>query len=157
LWCIAAAIVRDRALADDTVQEAAVVALGKLDEFDPGTSFSAWAGQIVRYVALNQRRSGLRSRVRATDPTVLAATSPAAEVEAGRDGGLPAGRLSEALDTLEETARACLLMRTDTGLSYKQISEALGIPEGTAMSHVHRSRQALRTKLGDAGSGGAER
>src|SRR5205085_11053883 len=56
LWCIAAAIVKDRTLAHDVVQEAAVVALRKIDEFDPRTSFAAWAGQIVRFVALNARR-----------------------------------------------------------------------------------------------------
>src|SRR5436190_11505203 len=61
LWCIAAAIVKDRTLAHDVVQEAAVVALRKLDEFDARTSFAAWASQIVRFVAMNERRRGIRA------------------------------------------------------------------------------------------------
>src|ERR1043165_6452239 len=44
LWCIAAAVVGDRAQADDVLQEAAVVALGKLGQFDPASNFSAWMG-----------------------------------------------------------------------------------------------------------------
>ncbi len=56
-------------------------------------------------------------------------------------------RLLGALKTLGETPRACLLLRTVEEMSYREISEILGIPEGTAMSHVHRTRQALRERL----------
>ena len=52
-----------------------------------------------------------------------------------------------ALHTLEDTARACLLLRTVEGMPYREISVALDIPEGTAMSHVHRSRQSMRRIL----------
>ncbi len=56
LWYVAAAIVGDRARAEDVLQEAAMIALGKLDTFEAGTSVQAWLAQIVRYVALNHRR-----------------------------------------------------------------------------------------------------
>ena len=62
LWCVAAAIVGDRDRAQDVLQEAAMIALGKLDAYEPGTSFRAWLAQIVRYVALNQRRRTARRR-----------------------------------------------------------------------------------------------
>ena len=52
-----------------------------------------------------------------------------------------------ALGHLSEVARACLLLRTVEGLDYGEIGRALGIPEGTAMSHVHRSRMRLRAEL----------
>lgn len=148
LWCIAAAITRDSVGAHDVVQEAAVIALGKLHEFDPSTSFTAWCGQIVRYSALNERRRGGRSRAISTDPAIMAETSPAAH--SPEDVSMFSGALAAALETLEETARACLLMRTVMDMTYKQIAEALGVPEGTAMSHVHRSRQALRARLESA-------
>ena len=45
---------------------------------------------------------------------------------------------------LEETARTCLLLRTLRDMPYREISLLLDIPEGTAMSHVHRARQAMR-------------
>ena len=56
LWCIAAAVTADRTAADDILQEAAVVALGKLEQFDPATNFTAWMGRIVRFIALNHGR-----------------------------------------------------------------------------------------------------
>ena len=57
----------------------------------------------------------------------------------------------KALDALEETARACLLLRTVMDMPYKEVSLALDIPEGTAMSHVHRARKTMRDRLMAAG------
>lgn len=156
LWCIAAAVVGDRTLADDVLQEAAMVALSKLEQFDAQTSFAAWMSQIVRYVGLNHRRSRQRARVRPVDPDSLSESCAV-------DEGAPASidhrgsiRLDQAdfddqvvaaLQTLEETPRACLLLRTLLEMTYREIAQALSIPEGTAMSHVHRSRKAMRAAL----------
>jgi RNA polymerase sigma-70 factor (ECF subfamily) len=52
-----------------------------------------------------------------------------------------------ALVEVGEVPRACILLRTVEGLAYPEIAKLLGIPEGTAMSHVHRTRQLLRTRL----------
>src|SRR5262245_62051983 len=152
LWCIAVAILGDRHLAEDVLQEAAVIALGKLDAFDPASSFTAWMGQIVRYVALNQFRRRAAARTTPVDPvaferTVAEARAPIAAVSGGGALVAPAAdfddRVIRALGTLDETARACLLMRVLVDLPYRQIAQALSIPEGTAMSHVHRARAVL--------------
>jgi RNA polymerase sigma-70 factor (ECF subfamily) len=166
LWLLAAGIVRDSAAAEDVVQEAAIIALGKLDQFEPGTNFTAWMGQIIRFVALNQSRKERRRRTAATDPATLDETAPAAA--AGLASGSLIGRsilppdqpyfddrVMVALREVNEVARACLLLRTVDELSYAEIAALLGIPEGTAMSHVHRTRQHLREKLGAAPSDAA--
>lgn len=138
------------------MQEAAVIALGKLGEFTPGTSFVAWMGQIVRFVALNRAR---RREAAPVEPEALdraaGGTAPPAPLALGPKGQLDPDqlhfddRLSKGLATLSETARACLLLRTVEGLDYDEISAALGIPPGTAMSHVHRARAQLRKALGE--------
>jgi RNA polymerase sigma-70 factor (ECF subfamily) len=63
--------------------------------------------------------------------------------------------MNTALETLEPTVRACLLLRVVAGMSYQQISGVLEIPEGTAMSHVFRARKALASRLEDPSKGGA--
>lgn len=162
LWCVAAAVTRDRDRASDVVQEAAVVALGKLDEFNPGTSFDAWMAQITRFVALNESRRAQRRPARNADSSVLDST---ANTGHGRPSSKTHGSLTtlmadehafddavaRSLNSLEENARACLLMKTVLGLSYTEISRTLGIPEGTAMSHVHRARKAMRESLKSQG------
>jgi len=163
LWFIAAAILGDRTQAHDVVQEAASIGIGKLDEFDPQTSFTAWMGQIVRFVALNDARR--RSRQKASLAELGAGTSGTGR-GVGQQGGSGWGlagtgtdelfdaRVAAELRALEETARACLVLRVVRGLSYREISRALDIPEGTAMSHVHRARQAMRSRLGGTGPDG---
>lgn len=160
LWLIAAAISGDRTEADDIVQEAALVGLRKRDEFVAGTNFMAWMSQIVRLTALNHlRKAGHRIPV-PTDPSVLDHLGSVSASHAdhhsgsiGNDGLLPHNqtdfddRVLSALGSVSDVARACLLLRTVQDLSYAEIAETLQIPEGTAMSHVHRAKQLLRERL----------
>lgn len=156
-WCVAAAVMGDRARAWDVVQEAATIALGKLHEFDPTTSFGAWMGQIVRYVALNEGRKKRRDVPALTDPTIMDGARgrslmdrPPLVDATGRVAGHQEefdDDVSSALNGLDEIPRACLLMKTVLDLPYVEIAELLGVPEGTAMSHVHRARKAVREQL----------
>ncbi len=164
LWCIAAAVISDRSGADDILQEAAAVALGKLDQFDRNTSFGAWTGQIVRFTALNELRRRQRSTSTPTDPDVLATITPARPTLEPKPAMDIVGRLSSeqsafddtvaaALGQLDEVARSCLLLKTVRELPYSEIAAILDIPEGTAMSHVHRARAAMRRTLSEAQQG----
>lgn len=152
LVCLAAAVLGTPHGAEDVVQEAALVALDKLDQFEPGTRLEAWLARIVRLVALNHGRERARARARSGGAAVetLGASGHAAE-----SGVRPLAldfddRLMRALGALGETARAALLLRTVLELDYREISALLEIPEGTAMSHVFRAREALRRALTDA-------
>jgi RNA polymerase sigma-70 factor (ECF subfamily) len=149
MWTIAAAVTNDRSLADDIVQDAASIALSKLHEFTPGTRFVAWMGQIVRYVALNESRKK-RSQRSAGDEPLGSLASRDVPAYAAFDA-----RVAAALESLDETPRACIVMRTVQDLPYSTIAAALGIPEGTAMSHVHRARAILRERLASLAPGGA--
>lgn len=163
LWCIAASVLSDRAHADDVIQEAAAIALPKLDQFDRATSFPAWVGQIVRFVALNELRRRQRQRQSGADPEILgAAAAPDAQGRvrsldiAGRlvpDQTVFDDRVAKALGQLDEVARSCLLLRTVREMPYNEIAAVLGIPEGTAMSHVHRARAAMRLALTEPSQG----
>lgn len=159
LWLIAVGIVGERARAEDVVQEAAIVALGKLEQFQPGTNFTAWMGQIVRYVALNYARKENKPTVTVDGEALERTVAPAGSDIGGHTtrltakGGLPPDqdwfddRVVRALKSVGEVPRACLLLRTVEGMEYAEIARLLEIPEGTAMSHVHRTRQLLRQRL----------
>ena len=160
LWCIGAAVVGDRAQADDVLQEAAMIALGKLSQFDPRTSFSAWMAQIVRFVALNHARRRQRNSAAPLEPQRIAARPIAPDSELVTNRGMLKvdqmefdDRVITGLRTLDETPRACLLMRVLLDMPYREIAAALDIPEGTAMSHMHRARTHLRDLLAQASGG----
>jgi RNA polymerase sigma-70 factor (ECF subfamily) len=166
LWTVAAGVLGGPSEAEDVLQEAALMALSKLDRFDRDTDFVAWTGRFVRNVALNHARK--RGR-RATGPVAPDRFAEIAEGGGGARGPGPSpaprpapvdgrGQLApgqeafddlvvEGLRDLAADQRAALLLRTVHELSYREISAVLESPEGTAMSHVHRARHALRRHL----------
>ena len=157
LWCVAAGVLGRREGADDVLQDAVMIALEKRDTFDRETNLVAWLAQIVRFVALNHARRRQRSPIDAAEPERLEAhaapTTAAAPLPIESDGTLqlnqPAfdDQTTRALATLAEDQRACLLLRVMLDLPYREIGRVLDLPEGTAMSHVHRARAALRASL----------
>ncbi|MGH7244046.1 MAG: RNA polymerase sigma factor [Phycisphaerales bacterium] len=157
LTIVASAVLGDRVEADDVVQEASVIGLASLDRFTPGTSFEGWMAQIVRNVARNALRKKTRNPARASGNDALA--NQAAGI--GRPAGAPAmsgdgsvsnpahfdAEVQRALQNLDETSRVCLLLRTVGEMSYAQIAAITELNENTAMSHVFRSRRAMREFL----------
>ena len=145
LWCVAVGVVGDREQGEDIVQEAALLALGKLDTFRPGSSFPAWMGQYVRYLALNQRRkSQRRQRALDMDGPSLVPQAPAPHQD---PHALFDRNVAQALAALSESQRTCLLLKTVVELEYTEIADLLEIPSGTAMSHVSRARAKMRSLL----------
>jgi len=151
LWTLAAGLLGDATEAEDVCQEAFLMAFAKRDHFDPGTNFLAWMGTFVRNVAKNELRKRARRQTTSADPAVLdaslAGASPGPAADERLDPEELDGRLLAGLRELGEIPRACLLLRTLRELSFAEIAALLDVPEGTAMSHVHRARLALRQKL----------
>lgn len=186
LWAVAAGVLGSRERATDALQEASMVALGKLSEFTKGTSFVHWMSQIVRFTALNHARKhkrgvdhgtvapgeGERTRGGGERGSVIdSAAAQERSVEgvravtsSGRGLTVDADRaglddeLARALMQIGEDARTCLIMRVVLEMTYKEIAGCLGMPENTAMSLVHRARKQMQEKLsGQLGAGLAKR
>lgn len=150
-------VVANAADADDVLQESAIIGIRKLGTFTPGTSFTAWMGEVVRNVALNRRREGRRRVLRfgeVADADQLKAAAPdGSSPTISRAGVLLPDQAAlddtilAALAQLDPITRACILLRCIEGLEYAEISSLLGIPKGTALSCVFRGRRALAKLL----------
>jgi len=57
--------------------------------------------------------------------------------------------LDQALATLSEAQRQTFVLHADAGLSYREVSETLGISIGTVMSRLYYARQKLRAYLSE--------
>ena len=159
LHIVATGIIGDRTQAHDIVQEAAIIALEKSDRFIEGSSFLAWLSEIVRRCSLNYLRKIKGRKTAATDPELLAQTAIASGTSStawsvhGVAGVLAEDQtafddeMMHALLSLSAEARCCLLLRVVLSLPYAEISEIMGMPENTAMSHVHRSKRQMRNSL----------
>lgn len=61
-------------------------------------------------------------------------------------------RVREAVDRLSNDLRDVVLLTAFSGLSYREVADLLGIPEGTVGSRRARAVRELRETLGDPGS-----
>jgi len=146
----ALALARNRAAAEDLVQDAVANALAAQDSFTPGTNFAAWMHRILR----NRFISTLRKQRETTDiedlPAGLFAVGPTHEDR------LVLKELGRAVNRLPVDQREALFMVVLQGMSYEDVAGSTGCAVGTAKSRVFRARRQLQSWLmgeGRAGTG----
>lgn len=148
LWLFAVSLCGNRHDADDVTQQACLVAASKLNEFRQGSNFRAWMFQIVRLTSMNHVRTRSKwTRQTATSTLLPGISTPTDEAVVSGTSEPFDDECLAALEELAPQAKACLLLKVVEGLSYTEIATALEIAEGTAMSHVHRSKVYLRERL----------
>ena len=76
-------------------------------------------------------------------PAQAHVSSPEAALEAAERGDA----LEQAIASLDEDHRLVLVLRDIEELSYEEICEITGLPEGTVKSRIHRARLALKERL----------
>ncbi|MBU8538832.1 sigma-70 family RNA polymerase sigma factor [Falsiroseomonas tokyonensis] len=137
----ALALTRNRAAADDLVQDAVANALAAQNSFTPGTNFAAWMHRILR----NRFISTLRKQRETTDIEDVPAAAFA--VSATHEDRLVLKELGAAVNRLPADQREALFMVVLQGMSYEDVAEATGCAVGTAKSRVFRARRQLQTWL----------
>lgn len=143
-------LVRNAADADDVVQDACFRALRHFDGFRGSdlASARAWLLAIVRNTAFSWRRShrgmgpGADAVELEPDDAVSAATADAAVLQDDARSSL-----ARALDALPAEFREVIVLRELEELSYKEMSDVIGVPVGTVMSRLSRARARLRVVL----------
>jgi RNA polymerase sigma-70 factor (ECF subfamily) len=145
---------RNRADAEDVVQETMMQALRSFHRFQPGTNCRAWLATILQRVVSNRRRAKGRSFLISDPDDRIANTVPFVPP-------VPQDLTDEvvlgSLQRLPMEFQDVILLCDVEDLSYKEAAEALAIPIGTVMSRLHRGRARLRSELVAAGAAFAER
>jgi RNA polymerase sigma-70 factor (ECF subfamily) len=159
LYATALRLTRNRADAEDLVQDTFVKAFRFTDRFERGTNLKAWLYTILHNTWRNQRRDASRDTVEVDSERVeQAGTRPDGPIafdtperilmRATLDADLQA-----ALDELPDAFREAVWLRDVEEFSYAEMAEMLGIPIGTVMSRISRGRRLLFERLSDAGRG----
>src|SRR5687768_14915469 len=153
LYATALRLTRNRADAEDLVQDTLVKALRFSSQFKRGTNLKAWLYTILHNTWRNRRRDATRAMVDVDSARVEEAASlpggPAVletpELIVLRDT-LDAD-LQAALDALPDAFREAVWLRDVEEFTYAEIAEMLGVPIGTVMSRISRGRRLLFEKL----------
>ena len=138
-------LLRNRADAEDVVQEAMLRAYRFFDRFRGGDA-RAWLLQIVRNSCYSWLEKNRPSELM-TEFDEEVHQRPAATPETLAAQADERQRLMLALEALPPRSREVLVLRELEGCSYKEIGEITGIPMGTVMSTLSRARERLQRIL----------
>jgi RNA polymerase sigma-70 factor, ECF subfamily len=132
--------------AEDAVQEACLRAHKAFDRFRGGDG-KAWLMTIVRNVCytLLKKTKG-REMQEAFDEEIHLTTTETERQEAFRQQA-NAETLHAALERLPHDFREVIVLHDLEGFAYKEIANVVGIPIGTVMSRLARSRARLREEI----------
>ena len=137
-------LARDRALAEDIVQETMLRAWKSLDGLDEDAKARPWMLTIARR---EHARTFERKRLEVMDIDALVAAE--ADVLASEeDAGL--AEMREALFRLDADYREPLVMQVMLGLTTQEIATQLGLTQGAVLTRLFRARQQLRKAMGVA-------
>jgi len=141
---LATRVTRDRALAEDAVQEAMVIVHRDLRSFRPGTSVRAFLCGTTLRVASTLARSARRRTAR---ELVTAQPHAFADPESATQARELEAALAEALAALPDRRREAVLLRLDADLSHAEIAAIIGTTEAAVRQLVYEGQKTLRTAL----------
>jgi RNA polymerase sigma-70 factor (ECF subfamily) len=166
---VAQMYVRDRASAEEVVQETWLAVLNGIDRFEERSSLKTWLFRILtnRAKTRGQRDgrmvpfSALAGASDEPDPSVdpdrfLGPDSPHPGAWAAPPVAWPQEKLLEketlgviemAIDELPEAQRDVILLRDVDGWTPMEVSDALGITDGNQRVLLHRARSRVRAAL----------
>jgi RNA polymerase sigma-70 factor (ECF subfamily) len=134
------ALTRDRAEADDLVQDALLRGYEQRRQLAADKAPGPWLRAILRNRFLDRRRQ-VQSEIRRE--AAYADLSPQV-MEAPQDSAMRLSQLRQAFLDLPEDQREALELVAVEGLSYAEAGALTGVPAGTVMSRVSRARARLR-------------
>ena len=135
----------DRNDAEELVQDCFVRAYRALATYPPARIRDLRLRGWLTTILLNAGRN--RARVRRVPTTELAFEPGAEPADDPLTRADDRERWARLLAGLSPAQRTAVVLRHVDGLSYAEIAEATGRPEGTIKAHVHRGLAALRTAL----------
>ncbi len=141
MYRYAAWLSRDRAIAEDVVQEALLRAWKSLDALRDDAAAKQWLLTIVRR---ENARYFERRRLDTVDVDNLTPSQEALLAEAPDE---QLDELREAIYKLDDDYREPLVLQVLMGYSTNEIAEQMGLKQGAILTRLHRARLKLKKSV----------
>jgi RNA polymerase sigma-70 factor (ECF subfamily) len=147
-------MVRNRLQAEDLVQETFIKAFAALAHFNEEYAFSTWLYKIAINNCIDYFRKKKLATCSLEHPITVkdgeiprefadAAASPERTLLAKERARI----IEEAIASLPENYRICIVLRHHEDRSYEEISQILHVPLGTVKARIFRAREMLKKRL----------
>ncbi len=154
---IAYRMMGNHADAEDLTQEAFLRAYRFFDRYNRAMPFENWLYRIISNVFIDELRKRPKAKCHSLDQPLPNANSESEiRIEIPDFTSDPEAMMLEteldeplqkALSTLPPDFRKTVVLADVEGLSYEDLSEAMGCSLGTVRSRLHRGRKMLRNRL----------
>ncbi len=142
------AVVRDEEPAKDLTQEAFTRAFERFDQLRSGEKFGSWVYRIgLNFFRDQHRKHGRETPVDPQSHPALTTFAVGASVEESATKNESIASLVKAFKSLPGAYREVVVLFYVDGLSIAEISEAIGIAEGTVKSRLYRARKLMRDAI----------
>jgi RNA polymerase sigma-70 factor (ECF subfamily) len=136
----------DRDLLDDLTQDVFFRVIKGLKSYTPSQPFTHWLYTVALNVGRNHARG--QSKVVPVDPSGLDGIAHLREEPTNWSDDIMANTLMRLTNRLPSAIREVVALRVASGMSYGEIAEVLGIPEGTARRRMFNAVDTLREYIG---------
>ncbi|ANN72133.1 RNA polymerase subunit sigma [Bordetella bronchialis] len=150
----ARALLRDKSLADDLVQDCLERVIARWHQRRDVADTRKWVFAILHNLAMDHLR---RARPRNADLTLDQVDDDALAVRPSQEDGLRYGDVLRALEQLPDEQRSVLLLVSVEDMTYEEAAKVLDIPTGTVTSRLARAREKLLRILHGAMTAGGGR
>ena len=155
LYLLISQLVRDEHLADDILQHVFLQLYRSLPTLKQSGTIKAWLSQVARNRSIDElrrRRPILFSEIALfPDEDEFSSLSTLIDPDLQTDEQVELLELRqqilEAIETLPSRYRAIVRLRYTDQLNFREIGQALSMPESTAKTYFSRARNHLRTML----------
>ena len=136
--------------AEDLAQDVFLKLFKSLGTFDRRANFSTWLISVSRNLCIDHYRSMRREHdvvAHDVDASAVATASSTDSPLVALERRDRVSLLRAALDRLTPSLRTAVMLRDIQELSYQEIAERLGVPEGTVKSRINRGRTELARQI----------
>jgi len=132
-------------------QDAFIKVWKAIDTFEKGRSFRPWLFSIIKNLSLNliEKKRSLReiSIDKAMDESFFDLVDDSSNPHELLEKSETRRMVWKAIMELKDEFREVIILKHFHDLSYREIAETVGIPEGTVMSRLYHARLLLKESL----------
>jgi RNA polymerase sigma-70 factor (ECF subfamily) len=151
--------VRDRATAEELLQDTWIRVLSGLRDFQRASKFSTWVYTVARNLCIDHARKAVLRRHPSLDQSSRSNDDGPTLGEVIADGGPRADRsaiskelqekLVAAINELPDDQREVFMLREYSALPFKDIADIVGAPENTVKSRMRYALERLQGALAE--------
>ena len=131
--------------AADLTQQVYLKLFSKLDQFSGKSRFETWLYRLATNEALQFLRKNKNRK------TITLMGDPVNQDQSESERDEQRELLEVAMERIDPELRSIFMLREVEKMSYREIAEIMGIPEGTVGSRLTRARRELQTHLLELG------